>query len=88
MWGVQELRRVTVYIRLSAQALHGRILKAKTQRPLFRRISGAELLEKIKKQLRERETCYGKAQHTVEGLGITQDKLSGLFAEQVPPPSV
>lgn len=74
---------VTVYIKMSVDALADRLTNAKEKRPLIENKTPAELRSFIKRQLEKREDIYHKAQYTVKGKDLNVDELALFVKEQV-----
>lgn len=74
---------VTVYIKMSVDALVDRLTNAKEKRPLIENKTAPELRSFIKRQLEKREDIYHKAQYTVKGKDINVDELALFVKEQV-----
>jgi len=74
---------VTVYIKMSVDALITRLTNAAEKRPLIENKTEAELRSFIKRQLEKREDIYHKAQYTVKGKDINVDELALFVKEQV-----
>ena len=73
---------LTIYIRLDPEALRERLLRSRTERPLIKGKSPAELMEYINIKLKEREPYYLKARHTVNGVSLRTEELTELLREQ------
>ena len=74
---------VTVYIKMSVDALMERLNNAKEKRPLIQNKTEAELRTFIKRQLEKREDIYHKAQYTVKGKDLNVDELALFVKQQV-----
>lgn len=59
---------ITVYIKLSPEALKERLMRSKTERPLIKGKSEEQLLEFIKDLLAEREPYYSQARYSIDGV--------------------
>jgi shikimate kinase len=70
---------ITVYLKMTAEALFQRLLKAHKERPLLKDKTNAELLNYIMKTLEQREPAYSLAQYTVEGKNLDVDNLRNLI---------
>jgi shikimate kinase len=70
---------ITIYIDLPGQVLKERLLHSKTERPLIKGMSEAELLEFISGKLKEREPFYRMAHHIVDGVSLNVDELVALL---------
>lgn len=66
---------ISIYLKLSAEALHSRLKKAKTQRPLLKNKAESELLDYIKRKLEERQSCYLKSKIVISGLDFNIENL-------------
>lgn len=66
---------LTVYLRLSPEALADRLKKSKTRRPLIEGKSGDELTAWIRETLTVRETYYGKAQLVLDAIDLQSSAL-------------
>ena len=71
----------TLYLKLTPQALKKRLMNSKTERPLIKGKSEAELLEFITNLLKEREEFYEKATHIVDGLNLVPGDLARLVMD-------
>lgn len=69
----------TVYIQLTPQTLLERLREAKNKRPLIAHKSDTELFIFIETGLKEREPFYCKANHTVNGIGLTPNHIEELL---------
>jgi len=67
---------ITVYLRLSPEALFQRLLHAREERPLIKEKSHDELLEYIRHTLHEREHFYQQCAIIAEGLNINVRSLT------------
>jgi shikimate kinase len=65
----------TIYIQLAPEALKGRLLNSKTERPLIKGKSESELLEFIEALLKKREIYYSQASYIVDGVNLQIDTL-------------
>lgn len=65
----------TVYINLTPQTLADRLEHGKAERPLISRFNQEELVEFITDKLKAREVFYTQAQHDLNGIGLTSEKL-------------
>ncbi|MES2141091.1 MAG: shikimate kinase [Bacteroidota bacterium] len=74
---------VTVYIKMSVDALVDRLTNAKEKRPLIENKTPAELRSFIKRQLEKREDIYHKAQYTVKGKDLNVDELALFVKKEV-----
>jgi shikimate kinase len=71
----------TIYLQLSPEALLSRLVKSRTERPLIKGKSEAELLEFIRSKLKEREKFYSRASHVVDGLNMKAEALAVLLQD-------
>ena len=69
----------TIYLKLSPEALLSRLIRSRTERPLIKGKSEAELLEFIIDLLEKREGFYMRASHVVDGLNMTAESLVRLL---------
>lgn len=69
----------TIYLKLSPEALLSRLIRSRTERPLIKGKSEAELLEFIIDLLEKREEFYMRASHVVDGLNMTAESLIRLL---------
>lgn len=74
---------VTVYIKMSVDALVNRLLNAKDKRPLIENKSETELRVFVNRQLEKREDIYHQAQYTVKGKDLNINELVLFVKEQV-----
>ncbi len=79
---VMNQHGATVYIQLDPKLLQERLLRSKTERPLIKGKSPAQLQEYIREKLDEREPFYLKAQYVVNGASLKTDELAGLLKDQ------
>ncbi|HEY9196369.1 MAG TPA: shikimate kinase [Mucilaginibacter sp.] len=73
----------TIYIKLSPKTLADRLENSKTIRPVLQGKKGDELVEFISGKLAEREGFYLQAQHHVEGIDMSVEKLEGAIGKGV-----
>jgi len=66
---------VSLYIKLSPEALYRRLTEAKKRRPLVAKKSEDELRQFIKNKLEEREPYYQQAQHQISGISVNINSL-------------
>jgi shikimate kinase len=66
---------ISIYIQLSAEALHSRLKTARTQRPLLKNRDESELYDFIKSKLNERQSCYLKSKIVIPGLDVNIENL-------------
>jgi len=72
----------TVYLELSPIALMDRLIRSKTERPLIKGKSEAELLAYITSLLSDREKYYKQARFTVNGLNLKVEDMVELFKDK------
>lgn len=70
----------TVYLKLNAKMLAGRLENNKDDRPILRHKHGDELIAFIDEKLTERELWYNQAEFLAEGLNMTAEKLEQLLS--------
>ncbi len=73
----------SVYIKLPAKTLAGRLEKEKEKRPLLREKHGEALVTFIADKLTERDPFYMQATVITDGLGLTADKVIQSLTKQV-----
>jgi shikimate kinase len=66
---------ITVYIKMTVNALHSRLANSKTQRPLLSYSPDQDLKNTIEKLLSQRENIYNEAHIIVSGLDFDGEKL-------------
>jgi len=66
---------ISLYIKLSPEALYYRLTKAKKRRPLVAKKSEDELKKFINDKLREREVYYNKANYVISGISVNIQSL-------------
>ena len=74
---------VTVYIKMSVDALTSRLKTAKEERPLIKNKTEEELKKFIARQLEIREDFYHKAQDLVKGKDLNVDELVEFIKSQI-----
>lgn len=74
---------VTVYLKMSADALVSRLANAKEKRPLIANKTPDELRKFVTRQLEKREDFYHKAQYTVKGKDLDVEELATFVKQQV-----
>ena len=79
MMRIMNAHGATVYIKLPPSALKDRLLNSKTERPLIKGKSEAELIQYITSLLDEREAYYSRAKHTVDGVNFQLSTLIELL---------
>lgn len=72
----------TLYIQLSPKTLADRLENSKTVRPVLQGKKGDELVEFITGKLAEREGFYLQAQHIVEGINMSVEKMEDIIGAQ------
>lgn len=66
---------ITIYLKMSAEALASRLIKAKDRRPLIEGKTEDELKNFINEHLEKREDIYHQAQYIVKGKNLDVDEL-------------
>ncbi len=66
---------ISIYIKLSPEALYRRLTDAKKRRPLVAKKSEDELMQFIQHKLQEREAYYNQAQYVFSGISIKPDNI-------------
>jgi shikimate kinase len=66
---------ITIYLKMSVDALTSRLLKAKDKRPLLENKTEEEVRSYIAEHLEKREDTYHQAQYTVKGKNLDVDEL-------------
>lgn len=66
---------ITIYLKMSVNALVNRLIHAKEKRPLIEGKSEPELQAFITRQLEKREDFYNRAQYTVKGKDLKLEEL-------------
>ena len=74
---------ITVYIKMSVDALTSRLKTAKEERPLIKNKTEEELKKFIARQLEIREDFYHKAQYLVKGKDLNVDELVEFIKSQI-----
>lgn len=69
----------TVYIKLNAKTLAGRLEGGKEERPILRDKHGDDLIAFIGEKLTEREPHYNQATIIADGLSLTPEKLEQIL---------
>lgn len=72
----------TVYIKLNAKVLAGRLENGKEERPLLREKHGEELIAFIDEKLAEREPFYSQAHLSVCDMNLSAEKLEMLLRDR------
>jgi shikimate kinase len=73
----------TVYIKLNAKVLAGRLEGSKEERPLLRDKQGEALIAFIDEKLAGREPFYSQAQLVVSDMNLSAEKLEQLMIEHL-----
>ncbi len=68
---------ITIYVKMSAETLHSRLVKSKLKRPLIADLTNDELKIYIENQLKQREAFYTMASLTVDGFNPKIDEIAG-----------
>lgn len=71
----------TVYIKLNAKVLAGRLEGGREERPLLREKQGEALIAFIDEKLTDREPYYSQARLTVSDMNLSAEKLEQLLAD-------
>ena len=79
MMQMMNTHGTTIYLQLPPEVLRDRLLNSRTERPLIKGKSEAELLEFITKLLAEREQYYMQARHSINGLNLQVENLVSLL---------
>jgi shikimate kinase len=74
---------ITIYIKMSADALISRLTSATEVRPLVANKSAEELRTFVNRQLEKREDFYHQAQFTVKGKDLNVDELAEFVKGKV-----
>ena len=69
----------TLYIKLSPKTLADRLENSKTVRPVLQGKHGDELIEFITAKLAEREGYYLEANHIIDGIDLSVEKLETVL---------
>jgi len=69
---------VSVYIKLSPNSLHDRLIHSKKKRPLILNKSEEEILHYINEKLTEREKYYNRATYSIKGESLSMEELVAL----------
>jgi len=81
MMDLMNAHGTTIYLKLAPEALQNRLIRTKTERPLIKGKSDAELLEFITGLLEKREKFYNQATHIVDGINLRADSLTRLLQD-------
>jgi len=79
MMDLMNAHGTTIYLEMSPTALRDRLIHSRTERPLVKGKSPAELLDFISTLLKEREQYYNKANLIVNGLDLKIEELTRLL---------
>lgn len=74
---------ITIYVKMSTDALISRLLQAKTSRPLLANKTDEELRTFVATQLEKREDTYHQAHYVVKGKDLNVTELAKFIKEQV-----
>jgi shikimate kinase len=74
---------ISVYLKMSADALVSRLMNAKVKRPLIANKNEEELRAFVNRQLEKREDFYHQAQFTVKGKDLDVEELVVFVKEQL-----
>lgn len=72
---------LTVYLKLSAEALFTRLKRSSTVRPLLKDKTDGEKWDYILQTLTQREKYYSKARLIVDGLSLKSSELEAMIRE-------
>jgi len=78
-----NLHGLTIYLKMSAEALAERLKKAKRPRPLIKYIETGSLNEFINQKLKERENYYSRSHLIVDAENLDIEKLARLIKEKL-----
>lgn len=73
---------ITIYLKMSVDALVNRLVNAKEKRPLIENKTEPELRAFIARQLDKREDFYSQAQYTIKGKSLDIQELVEFVKEQ------
>ena len=79
MMQIMNAHGATVYIELNPEALKTRLQHSRTERPLIKGKTDADLLNYIKSKLAEREYYYTQARHRIDGVNLKAGALITLL---------
>jgi shikimate kinase len=74
---------ITIYLKMSVNALVHRLLQAKEKRPLITGKTEPELHAFVTRQLEKREDFYHKSQFTVKGKDLNMEELVAFVKDAV-----
>ncbi len=73
---------ISLYIKLSPEALYRRLTEAKKRRPLVAKKNEDELKQFIKDKLKEREEYYLQAQYQISGISVNITDLTKIIQKK------
>ena len=73
---------ITVYMKMSVDALANRLANAKKKRPLIKDMSETDLKHFINSNLEKREPFYLQAQYKVKAKDLNVDELAGFLQKE------
>lgn len=73
---------LTIYLKLTPEALLNRLRESKTKRPLLEGKSDADMYATIRNMLDEREPWYSQADMTIDGLGRVNERVVNAIQRQ------
>lgn len=73
---------ISLYIKLSPEALYRRLTEAKKRRPLVAKKNEDELKQFIKEKLEEREEYYLQAQYQISGISVNITDLTKIIQKK------
>ena len=74
---------ISIYLKLSVNALYSRLANAKQERPLLAPFQGEDLKNEISSKLAEREPYYAMAHYKVKAKDIKLDLLVQFLNEEI-----
>ena len=74
---------ISIYLKLSVDALYIRLANAKQERPLLAQLEGENLRQEIRIRLAEREPYYTKAHYKVKAKDIKLEALVHFLNEEM-----
>jgi shikimate kinase len=79
---MEEINRnaISVYIKMTCQSLHNRLINSKKERPLTDKKNSAELMEYIERTMEVRKNIYSKAHITVKGESLNISDLVNIIS--------
>jgi shikimate kinase len=80
---VMNANGITVYLKMSPEAIASRLKIAKKKRPLVESTSDEELLEFIKNKLEARKGFYEKAKITINAINLDVKQLSEQIQKEI-----